>query len=151
MTKAAVLTGQDVPLVIRDDITVQAPGPGEVRIDVGASGVCHSDVSVANGTIPLPTPIVLGHEGAGVVTEVGDGVSPGGGGRPRGAVVRPQLPGVLLLPPGPGLPVREVGHAGGRRHARRHHPVVHPRRRRCSRWPAWAPSPRRRSSRRSPR
>ncbi len=75
MTKAAVLTGQDVPLVVRDDIAVQAPGAGEVRIQVGASGVCHSDVSVANGTIPLPTPIVLGHEGAGVVTEVGDGVS----------------------------------------------------------------------------
>ena len=75
MTKAAVLTGVDTPLVIRDDISVQAPGPGEVRIKVGASGVCHSDVSVANGTIPLPTPIVLGHEGAGMVIEVGEGVT----------------------------------------------------------------------------
>ena len=75
MTKAAVLTGVDTPLVIRDDISVQAPGPGDVRIKVGASGVCHSDVSVANGTIPLPTPIVLGHEGAGTVTEVGEGVA----------------------------------------------------------------------------
>ena len=75
MTKAAVLTGVDTPLVIRDDIAVQAPGPNEVRIKVGASGVCHSDVSVANGTIPLPTPIVLGHEGAGVITEVGEGVT----------------------------------------------------------------------------
>ena len=54
---------------------MQAPGPDEVRIKMGASGVCHSDVSVANGTIPLPTPIVLGHEGAGVVTEVGEGVT----------------------------------------------------------------------------
>ncbi len=75
MTKAAVLTGVDTPLVIRDDISVQAPGPGEVRIQLGASGVCHSDVSVANGTIPLPTPIVLGHEGAGTVTEVGADVA----------------------------------------------------------------------------
>jgi len=75
MTKAAVLTGVDTPLVVRDDISVQAPGPNEVRIEVGASGVCHSDVSVANGTIPLPTPIVLGHEGAGVITEVGEGVT----------------------------------------------------------------------------
>jgi S-(hydroxymethyl)glutathione dehydrogenase / alcohol dehydrogenase len=74
MTKAAVLNGVDTPLVIRDDISVQAPGPGEVRIKLGASGVCHSDVSVANGTIPLPTPIVLGHEGAGVVTEIGPDV-----------------------------------------------------------------------------
>ncbi len=75
MAKAAVLTGVDQPLEIRDDVEVAAPGPGEVRIRVGASGVCHSDLSVQNGTIPLPTPIVLGHEGAGVVTEVGEGVT----------------------------------------------------------------------------
>ena len=42
---------------------------------IGASGVCHSDLSVANGTIPLPTPIVLGHEGAGEILEVGEGVT----------------------------------------------------------------------------
>jgi S-(hydroxymethyl)glutathione dehydrogenase / alcohol dehydrogenase len=75
MTKAAVLTGVDTPLVIRDDIAVAAPGPNEVRVKIGASGVCHSDVSVANGTIPLPTPIVLGHEGAGTITEIGEGVT----------------------------------------------------------------------------
>ena len=73
--KAAVLTGVDTPLEIRDDIEVAAPGPGEVRIKMAASGVCHSDLSVQNGTIPLPTPIVLGHEGAGVVEEVGEGVT----------------------------------------------------------------------------
>lgn len=75
MTTAAVLTGVDTPLEIRDDIDVAAPGPGEVRIKIGASGVCHSDLSVLNGTIPMPTPIVLGHEGAGTVLEVGDGVT----------------------------------------------------------------------------
>ena len=75
MTKAAVLTGVDTPLVIREDISVQAPGPNEVRVKLGASGVCHSDLSVMNGTIPLPTPIVLGHEGAGTVIEVGEGVT----------------------------------------------------------------------------
>jgi S-(hydroxymethyl)glutathione dehydrogenase/alcohol dehydrogenase len=73
--KAAVLTGVDVPLEIRDDIEVAAPGPGEVKIEMRASGVCHSDLSVQNGTIPMPTPIVLGHEGAGVVVEVGEGVT----------------------------------------------------------------------------
>ena len=73
--KAAVLTGVDTPLEIRDDIEIAAPGPGEVRIEMAASGVCHSDLSVQNGTIPLPTPIVLGHEGAGVVGEVGEGVT----------------------------------------------------------------------------
>jgi len=75
MSKAAVFTGVDTPLEIRDDIEVAAPAAGEVRIKIGASGVCHSDLSVQNGTIPLPTPIVLGHEGAGTVLEVGDGVT----------------------------------------------------------------------------
>jgi S-(hydroxymethyl)glutathione dehydrogenase/alcohol dehydrogenase len=73
--KAAVLTSVDTPLEIRDDVEIAAPGPGEVRVKVAASGVCHSDLSVQNGTIPLPTPIVLGHEGAGVVEAVGDGVT----------------------------------------------------------------------------
>ena len=73
--KAAVLNGVESPLEIRDDIEVAAPGPGEVKIEISASGVCHSDLSVQNGTIPLPTPIVLGHEGAGVVIEVGEGVT----------------------------------------------------------------------------
>ena len=72
--KAAVLTGYDTPLVTRDDVEIAPPGPGEVRVKVVASGVCHSDLSVMNGTIPLPTPIVLGHEGAGIVEELGEGV-----------------------------------------------------------------------------
>ncbi len=73
--RAAVLPGVDAPLETRDDIEIAPPGPGEVRVKVVASGVCHSDLSVKNGTIPLPTPIVLGHEGAGIVEEVGEGVS----------------------------------------------------------------------------
>lgn len=73
--KAAVLNAVDTPLQIRDDITVAAPQEGEVRVKMVASGVCHSDVSVQNGTIPLATPLVLGHEGAGIITEVGPGVT----------------------------------------------------------------------------
>ena len=73
--KAAVLPGVDTPLETHDDIEIAPPGPGEVRIKVVASGVCHSDLSVQNGTIPLPTPIVLGHEGAGIVEELGEGVT----------------------------------------------------------------------------
>src|SRR5205807_6715641 len=46
-------------------------GPGEVHLKVVSSGVCHSDVSAQNGTIPAGTPCVLGHEGAGIVLEVG--------------------------------------------------------------------------------
>ena len=73
--KAAVLNEVDTPLQVRDDITVAAPQEGEVRVKMVASGVCHSDLSVQNGTIPLATPLVLGHEGAGVITEVGPGVT----------------------------------------------------------------------------
>lgn len=73
--KAAVLNAVDTPLQIRDDITVAAPQAGEVRVEMVASGVCHSDISVQNGTIPLMAPLVLGHEGAGVITEVGEGVT----------------------------------------------------------------------------
>ena len=73
--KAAVLPAFDAPIETRDDVEIAPPGPGEVRIKVMASGVCHSDLSVQNGTIPLPTPIVLGHEGSGIVEEIGEGVT----------------------------------------------------------------------------
>ena len=74
MHRAAVLPGLDQPLEIRD-VNVESPHAGEVKVRMGASGVCHSDVSVQNGTLLSPTPIVLGHEGAGVVEEVGEGVT----------------------------------------------------------------------------
>ena len=73
--KAAVLPAFDAPIETRDDVEIAPPGPGAVRIKVMASGVCHSDLSVQNGTIPLPTPIVLGHEGSGIVEEIGEGVT----------------------------------------------------------------------------
>jgi S-(hydroxymethyl)glutathione dehydrogenase/alcohol dehydrogenase len=60
---------------VTDDLEVRPPGPGEVTIRIAAAGLCHSDVSVIDGTIPFPTPVVLGHEGAGVVEEVGPGVT----------------------------------------------------------------------------
>lgn len=58
-----------------EEVDLPAPGPGEVRIDVRAAGVCHSDLSMLDGTLAPPYPLVLGHEAAGVVAEVGDGVS----------------------------------------------------------------------------
>ena len=60
---------------VRDDLEVDAPGPREVLVRIHHAGLCHSDVSVINGTIPYPTPVVLGHEGAGVVEAVGSAVS----------------------------------------------------------------------------
>src|SRR2546423_9357918 len=75
MAKAAVLTGIGQPLEIRDDVEVEAPRAGEVKIRLAASGVCHSDLSMQNGTMMASTPIVLGHEGAGIIEEVGEGVT----------------------------------------------------------------------------
>jgi Zn-dependent alcohol dehydrogenase len=60
---------------IRDDLEVRAPGPTEVKVQVVAAGLCHSDISVIDGTIPWQYPCVLGHEGAGIVAEVGEAVT----------------------------------------------------------------------------
>lgn len=57
-----------------DDLEIRGPGPGEVQVAITAAGLCHSDLSVVDGTIPFPVPVVLGHEGAGVVEAVGAGV-----------------------------------------------------------------------------
>ena len=70
--RGIVYTGEDVE--VTNDLEVAAPGPGEVHVRPVAAGVCHSDVSVIDGTIPYPAPVVLGHEGAGVVEALGEGV-----------------------------------------------------------------------------
>ncbi|MBM0231540.1 alcohol dehydrogenase catalytic domain-containing protein [Micromonospora sp. STR1_7] len=54
--------------------TPAAPGPGEVRVTIRAAGVCHSDLSMVNGTLAPKYPLVLGHEATGVVAETGPGV-----------------------------------------------------------------------------
>lgn len=61
------------PLTI-EDLDLDAPGPGEVLIRLTAAGVCHSDLSVVDGNRPRPLPMLLGHEGAGIVEALGDGV-----------------------------------------------------------------------------
>jgi len=58
-----------------EEIEVRGPGRDQVTVQLAACGVCHSDLSATNGTIPMPPPLVLGHEGAGVVVEVGEGVT----------------------------------------------------------------------------
>src|SRR5438270_12052178 len=60
---------------LTDHVEVRDPRPNEVAVRIGAAGLCHSDLSVVNGTIPFPTPVVLGHEGAGLGEEVGPGVT----------------------------------------------------------------------------
>ncbi|MFE7859608.1 Zn-dependent alcohol dehydrogenase [Streptomyces sp. NPDC057403] len=71
--RGVVFDGKRVEVV--DDLEVRDPGPGEVRVALSAAGLCHSDLSVVDGTIPFPVPVVLGHEGAGVVEAVGAGVT----------------------------------------------------------------------------
>jgi Zn-dependent alcohol dehydrogenase len=72
--KGAVFHGGGRPVAI-EEVAVRDPGPGEVRVALRAAGLCHSDLSVIDGAIPYPTPVVLGHEGAGVVEAVGAGVA----------------------------------------------------------------------------
>jgi len=73
MPRAAVCTAVGEPVEVVD-VDLKPPQAGEVRVRLGASGVCHSDLSIQNGTLLVPTPLVLGHEGAGVIEEVGEGV-----------------------------------------------------------------------------
>ena len=75
MVRAAVLTSVGQPLEIRADVVVEDPRAGEVQVRMVASGVCHSDLSARSGVMMMPTPAVLGHEGAGVVEQVGAGVT----------------------------------------------------------------------------
>lgn len=72
--KAVVCRGTDRPYEV-EQITVEGPRRNEVTIQIAACGVCHSDLSATDGTIAFPPPLVLGHEGAGVVVEVGEGVT----------------------------------------------------------------------------
>ena len=65
---------QSRPLAI-EDVELDAPGPGEVLVRIRAAGLCHSDLSVIDGNRPRPLPMVLGHEAAGVVEQVGEGVT----------------------------------------------------------------------------
>ncbi|UKY49246.1 Zn-dependent alcohol dehydrogenase [Streptomyces inhibens] len=74
MVRAAVLPAVNAPLRVAE-IDLPAPGPGQVRIRLAAAGVCHSDLSLSNGTLRQPAPAVLGHEGAGTVTAVGPEVT----------------------------------------------------------------------------
>lgn len=77
------MTGYISALVVRDatsapaveELRLPEVGPGQVRVRIRAAGVCHSDLSMVNGTLRPPHPLVLGHEAAGEIIEVGEGVS----------------------------------------------------------------------------
>jgi S-(hydroxymethyl)glutathione dehydrogenase/alcohol dehydrogenase len=73
-TEAAVLWERGKPLEV-ESVELAPPGRGEVLVEVKAAGVCHSDLHPARDEWPTRTPVVLGHEGAGVVREIGEGVT----------------------------------------------------------------------------
>ena len=71
----AVLAREANQPVVVETIEVESPRCDEIMVKVAACGVCHSDLSATNGTITMPLPLILGHEGAGMVIEVGEGVT----------------------------------------------------------------------------
>lgn len=71
---AAVLHAPDEPFRI-EHLELAEPGPGEVAVDLVATGMCHTDLSMRESHRPTPYPVVLGHEGAGVVSGLGPGVT----------------------------------------------------------------------------
>lgn len=80
-TRAAVLKSSPAsapfadsrPLIV-ETVELDPPGPEEVLVKIGAAGLCHSDLSVINGNRPRPVPMVLGHEAAGTVVQVGSAI-----------------------------------------------------------------------------
>lgn len=73
--RAALLEQAKEPLLICDDVDIAPPRAGQVRVRVTHCGVCHSDLSIVDGVFPTPTPIILGHEAAGVVDALGPDVT----------------------------------------------------------------------------
>ena len=74
LARAAVLDNPEAKFAVRD-VELREPSPGEVLVAVHAAGICHTDITARRSPIPLAFPIVLGHEGAGVVEVVGAGVA----------------------------------------------------------------------------
>lgn len=72
--RAVVFRSSNHPVVV-ENIELAPPGPGEVEVTIAAAGVCHSDLHVVRGEWEVPVPVVLGHEGAGVISAIGEGVA----------------------------------------------------------------------------
>src|ERR1700704_4134492 len=72
--RAVIAQELNKPVVV-EEVVFEAPRRGEVVVKIDAVGVCHSDLSSTNGTIAMPLPLILGHEAAGKVIELGEGVT----------------------------------------------------------------------------
>ena len=103
--KAAVLWEVGQPLSL-EEVELDPPKADEVHVKVGAAGICRSDLHVMHGHATARLPAVLGHEGAGTVVDVGEGVTSVKPGDPRYPFLCPQLWTLLLLPLRKGQPMR---------------------------------------------
>ena len=130
--RAAIARQSGQPLSL-ETVDLDGPREGEVLVEIKATGICHTDEFTLSGADPEGMfPAILGHEGAGVVVDVGKGVTSLKQGRPRDPAVHAGMPAVRILPvtqdqPVPGDP-RDPGPG---RDAGRHQPVLAPARKRC--------------------
>ena len=105
--RAAVLHAAQTPMSI-ETVTAAELKPNDVLVRIRAAGLCHTDLEVIEGSLRYPLPIVLGHEAAGVVEQVGAGRARRQGRRSCGAVVESALRALLLLRPRCADPVRAI-------------------------------------------
>ncbi len=90
-------TARAAPLTI-ETVELEGPSAGEVLVEIKATGVCHTDAFTLSGKDPEGLfPAILGHEGAGVVVDVGPGVRSAEEGRPRHPALHARVPRVLVL------------------------------------------------------
>ena len=124
-TKAAVAHAAGKPLEVTT-VELEGPRAGEVLVEIKATGVCHTDEFTRSGADPEGLfPVIFGHEGAGVVVDVGPGVTTRQEGRPRHPALHARVPRVQVVPVPQDQPVHgDPRDAGQGRDARRHQPLL---------------------------
>ena len=124
-TRAAIAVKAGAPLEITE-VDLEGPKAGEVMVEIKATGICHTDEFTLSGADPEGIfPSILGHEGAGIVVEVGPGVTTVKQGRPRHPALHPGVPAVPVLPQPQDQPLhRDPGDPGPGADAGRHLAVL---------------------------
>ncbi len=125
-TKAAIGYAAGKPLEIAM-VDLEGPHAGEVLVEIKATGICHTDEFTRSGADPEGLfPAIFGHEGAGIVVDVGPGVTSVKKGRPRHSALHARMPPVQIVHVAQDEPVHgDPRHAGQGRHARRDQPLFH--------------------------
>ena len=124
-TRAAVAFEKAKPLEIVD-VDLEGPKAGEVLVEIKATGICHTDEFTLSGADPEGLfPAILGHEGAGIVVDIGPGRHQREEGRPRHPALHARMPPVPVMPVAQDQPVHgHPRHPGPGRDARRHVPLL---------------------------